>query len=40
MRESVKGAILLVIIGIIALLLIWGLASPPTTIESPLFILF
>lgn len=37
MKESVRGAILLIIIGIIAILLIWGLASPPTTIESPLF---
>ncbi|WP_199700015.1 MULTISPECIES: hypothetical protein [Exiguobacterium] len=36
MKETVQGTVILVILCLMSILLLWGLASPPTTIEFPL----
>ncbi|WP_214849740.1 hypothetical protein [Exiguobacterium sp. s138] len=36
MKETIQGTMVLVILCVMSILLIWGLSSPPTTIEFPL----
>ncbi|MDQ6467837.1 hypothetical protein RCC94_10080 [Exiguobacterium acetylicum] len=37
MNDKIRGGVLVGIICVITVLLVWGLASPPTTIEFPHF---
>ncbi|AFS71525.1 Hypothetical protein Eab7_2431 [Exiguobacterium antarcticum B7] len=36
MKETIQGTVIIVILCLMSILLIWGLSSPPTTIEFPL----
>jgi len=37
MNEKMRGSLLVGILCVMGFLIIWGLASPPTTIEFPYF---